>query len=112
MALHDRLDYWSPLATIVSLGLVAIIVFMQPPPLMMLSIALAAVVFAAGVLVSVRESIPSYNQLLGICCGIFGLTSLVSRGWSLPVGGMILIGVISILEITYEQVTGRSAKII
>ncbi|WP_083874876.1 hypothetical protein [Haloferax sulfurifontis] len=112
MALHDSFDYWSLIATFVVLVLVLILVLAQPPLSRTLALLLGVAVFAAGMSINIREGIPSYNRLLGVYIGIFGLAEMTSEGWNLVSAALVVIGSISVLELAYERVTGRSADIV
>ncbi|MBP2251299.1 hypothetical protein J2754_001620 [Halarchaeum solikamskense] len=108
---RDRVDYWSPIAALGAAVLLALLAFGRPTPPVTAALALGVVAFAAGVLLPVREALPSYERLLGVYLGVFGIAAFVSDGWSLTVAAMLLVGAVSLLELAYERVTGRSPTI-
>jgi hypothetical protein len=63
MTLPDGLDSWSPVAALAALTLGTILAFARPTLPVRLALALGTAVFAAGVLVAVRETIPSFDIL-------------------------------------------------
>lgn len=56
-------------------------------------------IFAAGVFVAIRETIPSYNRLLGAYIGVFGLAKVV-EGWTPMRLVLVLIGLVAGLDLT------------
>jgi hypothetical protein len=112
MALHKRFDYWSLVAAFVALSLFTILALARPAISVALALALGVAVFVGGISPSVRERIPSYNRLTGVYCGIFGLAGFASEGWNSMSVALVLIGVVSVLELAYERMTGRSADIV
>ena len=76
MALPDGLDSWSPVAALAALTLGTIVALARPTLPVRLALALGTAAFAAGVFAPVRETIPSYNRLLGAYVGVFGLAAL------------------------------------
>jgi len=112
MALHDRFDYWSLLTAFVALSLFTILALTRPALPLAFALALGVTVFVAGISPAVRERLPSYNRLIGVYCGVFGLAGFASEGWNFVSAALVLVGVVSVLELTYERMTGRSADIV
>jgi len=112
MAASDSFDYWSSLAMLVALSLLAILTLARSAHLVALTLTLGVAVFAAGTFVAVRERIPSYGRFLGVYIGVFGLVGFVSRGWNLTSALLVVIGSNSAFEFVYERITGRSADIL
>jgi hypothetical protein len=111
MALPDSLDYWSPVAALAALTLGTALALVQPPLPVALALMLGTVVFAAGIFVAVREMIPSYNRLLGVYIGVFGLARIASLGLTLMSASLVVIGSVSLLELAYRRMTGRPVGI-
>ncbi|AAG20797.1 Vng6120h (plasmid) [Halobacterium salinarum NRC-1] len=112
MPLHDNFDYWSPIAAFVALSLFVILALARPALPVALALALGVTVFVAGISPAVRERLPSYNRLIGAYCGVFGLARFASEGWTSVSAALVLVGVVSVLELAYERMTGRSADIV
>lgn len=69
-----------------------------------------AVVFAGGALVPVRERVPEYDRTVGVVLGLLGVYGLATNGVSVVDGLLVLAGVVSVLVVVYERVTGRSVR--
>ena len=110
MALPDGLDSWSPVAALAAPTLGTILAFARPTLPVRLALALGTAVFAAGVLVAVRETIPSYNRLLGAYVGVFGLARVVGEGWTPMRLVLVLIGLGAGLDLACRRLVGRSVR--
>jgi len=110
MTLRDSLDWRSAAYAVIVVGGVMLYGFGPASLVEALAYAPLVAVAAAGVLVPVRERVPEFDRLIAVGLGVVGVYGLTVDGVGLLDVVFVLAGVVAVLSVVYEHVTGRSTR--